>query len=158
MIGQTASGGTVIAVREQTRVDGPPADAFRLFTAGINEWWPLEEGYSFGGDRAKEVHLEATPGGRFYERYVDGEEFDVGRVLVCVPPHLIVFSWKHPEWSAATEVEVSFVAEGDQTCVTVEHRGFELLGPGGEASAKQYGGGWPRVIERFASRARRPPI
>ena len=55
-------------------VAGSPEDAFDLFTAGIGQWWPLKEGYSFGGDRAPEIVLEAAPGGRFYERFVDGDE------------------------------------------------------------------------------------
>jgi hypothetical protein len=31
-----------IMVRQSVTVDLSPADAFRLFTDGINEWWPLE--------------------------------------------------------------------------------------------------------------------
>jgi hypothetical protein len=57
-----------------------------LFTDRIGEWWPLDEGYSFGGDRANEVFLEARVGGRLYERYTDGEEFDIGRVTDCEAP------------------------------------------------------------------------
>jgi uncharacterized protein YndB with AHSA1/START domain len=141
----------MVAVREEVRVDRSPADAFRLFTAGIGEWWPLEEGYSFGGDRAKEIYLEAKPGGRFYERFVDGDELQVGRVVACEPPRRIVFTWKNPEWRGETEVEVSFIPEGERTRVTIEHRGFERLGPGGEEAARQYGGGWPRVMHVFAT-------
>jgi len=44
-----------VVVRGSVTVDLPPADAFRLFTDGINEWWPLEEGFSYGGDRAHEI-------------------------------------------------------------------------------------------------------
>ena len=95
-------------VREEVHVDRSPSEAFRLFTAGIGEWWPLEEGYSFGGDRAKEIHLDAVRGGRFFERFVDGDELQVGRVIVCDPPHRIVFTWKDPDWRGDTEVEVTF--------------------------------------------------
>jgi hypothetical protein len=49
-------------------VPSRPEEAFRLFTAGIGEWWPLEEGYSYAGDRASEIHLEPRVDGRFYER------------------------------------------------------------------------------------------
>ena len=145
----------MIAVRQEVRVDRSLADAFRLFTIGIGSWWPLEEGYSFGGPRAKEIYLEATPGGRFYERFVDGDELQVGRVVAFEPPHRIVFTWKDPDWSGETEVEVSFVAEGAGTRVTVEHRGFERLGPAADGAARRFGGGWPRVMEVFAGHARR---
>lgn len=141
----------MVAVREEVRIDRSPTDAFRLFTGGIGEWWPLEEGYSFGGDRAKEIHLEAKPGGRFYERFVDGDELQVGRVVACEPPHRIVFTWQDPDWRGETEVEVSFTPEGERTRVTVEHRGFERLGPGGEEASRQFAGGWPRVMQVFAA-------
>ena len=141
----------MVAVREEVRVDRSPEDAFLLFTAGIGEWWPLEEGYSFGGDRASEIFLEATVDGRFYERFVDGDELQVGRVIECEPPHRIVFTWKDPEWRGETEVEVSFTPEGERTLVRVEHRGFERIGPAGDEAARQFGGGWPRVMEVFAT-------
>jgi uncharacterized protein YndB with AHSA1/START domain len=149
-------GGPVLTVREEVRVERSPAEAFRLFTAGIGEWWPLEEGYSFGGDRAKEIHLEARTGGRLYERFVDGDELQVGRVMACDPPHRIVFTWKSPRWSGETEVEVSFSQEGEQTRVSVEHRGFERIGPAAEAATRQYGGGWPRILRAFGARSARP--
>jgi uncharacterized protein YndB with AHSA1/START domain len=150
------SGGSMVAVREEVRVDRSPAEAFRLFTDGIGEWWPLEEGYSFGGDRAKEIHLEARVGGRLYERFVDGDEFEVGRVTACEAPHRIVFTWKSPRWNGETEIEASFTADGDGTRVSVEHRGFERLGPAAEAAMRQFGGGWPRVLRAFAARSARP--
>ena len=87
-------------VRQSVRVDLPPDAAFRLFTGGIGEWWPLDEGYSYGGDRAREIFLEPTEGGRFYERFTDGDELQVGTVTVCSPPDRIVFTWRSPEWPA----------------------------------------------------------
>ena len=38
-------------------------EAFALFTAGIGEWWPLRQGFSYGADRCDSIHLEATPEG-----------------------------------------------------------------------------------------------
>ena len=90
------------AVHQVVRVPLTPADAFRLFTQGIGEWWPLDEGYSYGGDRAREIHLEPRVGGRFFERFVDGDELEVGHVIVCDPPNRIVSTWS--DWACATEV------------------------------------------------------
>jgi uncharacterized protein YndB with AHSA1/START domain len=101
----------------------------------------------------QEIFLEPTEGGRFYERFVDGDELHVGTVRVCSPPDRIVFSWRSPDWQAETEVEVRFVAEDRGTSVHLEHRGFERLGAHGRAIARRWRGGWPRVVQAFASRA-----
>jgi uncharacterized protein YndB with AHSA1/START domain len=142
-----------VVVRESVRVELAPPEAFRLFTDGIDQWWPLGEGYTYGGDRAARIFLEATEGGRFYERFVDGDEFQVGTVRVCSPPHRILFTWRSPEWPAETEVDVRFVADGGGTTVHLAHSGFERLGPEGASIARRWEGGWPRVVQAFATRA-----
>ncbi len=142
-----------VAVREAVRVQLSPTEAFRLFTEGIGEWWPLDEGYSYGGDRAKEVHLEPWVGGRFFERFVDGDELQVGRVTLCDPPGRIVFTWRDPDWTEETEVDVTFTPNPDGTAVSLTHRGFDRLGPERKAIAVRWAGGWPRVMEAFAERA-----
>jgi uncharacterized protein YndB with AHSA1/START domain len=149
------TGADVVMVRQTVRVILPPDEAFRLFTEGINEWWPLDEGYSYGGDRAKEVFLEPIVGGRFYERFVDGDELQIGTVTACSPPDRILFTWMSPGWTAATEVDVRFRAAEGGTTVELEHRGFEKLGPDGRTIARKWGSGWPRVIQAFADRAAR---
>jgi uncharacterized protein YndB with AHSA1/START domain len=153
MSGDPKATDQALAVRETVHVDLPPEEAFRLFTEGINQWWPLDEGYSYGGDRSRDIFLEPVEGGRFYERFVDGDELQVGTVRVCTPPHRILFTWRSPEWQAHTEVDVRFLAEGLGTRLQLEHRGFERLGPDGAATAKRWAGGWPRVVQAFATRA-----
>lgn len=139
-------------IRLQTTVRQPRADAFRLFTEGIGSWWPLREGFSYGGAQAFEVRLEPVAGGRFYERYLDGREFEVGRVLICQPPERIVFSWR-AGWSAPTEVEVRFFALGQLTRVEVEHRGWERLAASERDQRNAFNNGWPSVLSRFTSAA-----
>ena len=73
----------------------------------------MKEGFSFGRERAEEIYLETRKGGRFYERFTDGEEFVVGHVTACEPPRRIVFTWQDPDWEGPTEVEVRFAAEGN---------------------------------------------
>jgi uncharacterized protein YndB with AHSA1/START domain len=143
-----------LVVRESIRVDVPTVQAFRLFTEGIGEWWPLDEGYAHGGDRAREIFLEPVEGGRFFERLVDGDELQVGTVLVCSPPQRIVFTWRSQDWVAATEVDVRFTPLDDGTMVQLEHRGWDRLGPDGDELARRYASGWPRVVQAFAERAR----
>ena len=132
-------------------VKRPVAAAFRHFTADIARWWPLKEGMSFGGDRAHEIFLEDRVGGRFFERYTDGEEFEVGRVTAFEPPARVVFSWRQPSWNADTEVEVRFAAEGDGTRVTLEHRGWERLNDAARKAADSYGQGWDFALSRYAA-------
>jgi uncharacterized protein YndB with AHSA1/START domain len=142
-----------VAVRQAVHVPLSPTEAFALFTDGIGEWWPLEEGYSYGGDRAKDIYLEPRVDGRFFERFIDGDELQVGRVTLCDPPHRIVFTWHDPDWTGETEVDVTFSPEPEGTAVSLTHRGFERLGPDGTAIAARWAGGWPRVMDAFARRA-----
>src|SRR6266513_1047563 len=90
---QAVRGDEALTVRESITVNRAIADAFRLFTDGIGEWWPLKGSpFSYGGDRADKIFLETKVGGRFYERFSDGEEFEVGRVIACEPPTRIAAS------------------------------------------------------------------
>jgi len=128
-------------------------DAFRLFTEEIGSWWPLKEGFSYGRERAKDIFLEARVGGRFFERFADGTEYEVGRVTVYQPPRLVVFSWIDPDWEGATEVEVRFAADGTGTRLELEHRGWEA-GPKAKSAGARFNGGWKTVLARYESAAR----
>jgi uncharacterized protein YndB with AHSA1/START domain len=140
-------------VRVMVRVRRNIEDAFDLFTRDIGAWWPLGRA-SFGGDRASELHMEPFVGGRFYERYVDGEEHTGGRVLRWEPPRLVAYTWQHDDWSAPTEVEVRFIEEAPLlTRVELEHRSWERLGPVAERMRDMYNSGWPTVIGCFVQLA-----
>jgi uncharacterized protein YndB with AHSA1/START domain len=126
-------------------------DAFDLFTRDVGSWWPLDKA-SFGGARASELHFEPFVGGRFFERYLDGEEHTGGRVLRWQPPKLLTFTWQHDDWSDATEVEVRFFEEEPSlTRVELEHRAWERLGPVADQMRDMYNNGWPTVMTCFAS-------
>lgn len=142
----------LVAVRESVLVGCPVEEAFDLFTTRMGEWWPLDQA-SYGGDRAQEIFLEPQVGGRFFERFVDGDELQVGSVVVCEPPTRIAFTWKSSDWEGETEVEVRFTALPEETRVDLEHRGFERLGSIGPDVAAKFRGGWPGVIGSFAQRA-----
>ena len=97
----------VAAVRETVDVEASAETAFVFFTSRMGEWWPLDKA-SYGGDRAKDIFLEPRVGGRFFERFVDGDELQNGTVLDCDPPNRIVFTWYTADWQSETEVEVTF--------------------------------------------------
>jgi uncharacterized protein YndB with AHSA1/START domain len=153
---QTVRGDEALTVRESITVNRGIADAFRLFTDGIGEWWPLKSSpFSYGGERADKIFLETKVGGRFYERFSDGEEFVVGRVTACEPPTRIVFTWKDPSWKVPTEVEVRFSPSGTGTRVDLEHRGFDAAGVQPEEAAG-WGDGWKTVLAAYVEAANRP--
>ena len=141
-----------ILVHQTVDVEASVEDAFTLFTTRMGEWWPLDKA-SYGGDRAMDIFLEPRVGGRFFERFVDGDELQVGTVIACEVPDRIVFTWRTADWEGETEVEVRFTSIGRGTRVELEHRGFERIGPMGPDVAAKFRGGWPGVIQSFASAA-----
>lgn len=140
------------AVHQRVQVDCPLQEAFDLFTTRMGEWWPLQLA-SYGGERAREIFLEPRVGGRFFERFVDGDELQVGSVVACEPPRRITFTWSTADWEGETEVEVTFTPEQEGTRVELEHRGFDRLGPVGADVAAKFRGGWPGVLAAYAGRA-----
>lgn len=142
----------LVAVRESVEVDCALEEAFDLFTSRMGEWWPLDKA-SYGGERARDIFLEPRVGGRFFERFIDGDELQVGTVTACDPPRVIVFTWRTADWEGETEVEVTFTAEQQGTRVDLEHRGFERLGSIGPDVAAKFRGGWPGVMAAYAAQA-----
>src|SRR5205814_774044 len=58
-------------VVKSVRVARAQADAFRLYTEGLGQWWPLKT-HSIGGEKAKAAVMEPHKGGRLYEVWHDG--------------------------------------------------------------------------------------
>jgi uncharacterized protein YndB with AHSA1/START domain len=143
-----------VTIRKSLSVRCPPERAFAIFTRDIGRWWPLQRGFSFDRARAHEIFLEDREGGRFYERFSDGTESEIGRVLRCEPPRLIVFSFRAPGWDAPTEVEIRFAAEAGGTRVELEHRGFGAS-PAMQQRGKGFAGGWDIVLAEYRETADR---
>jgi uncharacterized protein YndB with AHSA1/START domain len=140
-----------MTIKKSIHVRRPVDAAFRLFVDQIGTWWPLKQGFSFGGARADRFYIEGRRGGRVFERYTDGEEFDLGVVTEYAPPSRIVFTWKSPDWDGPTEVEVRFAADGDGTRLELEHRGWERAGEAAGKVAPRYSGGWDTILARYAA-------
>jgi uncharacterized protein YndB with AHSA1/START domain len=131
-------------------------DAFRLFTEGIAEWWPHTT-HSVGFDEVESLHFEARPHGRILEVWKDGREFEWGRVVTWEPPARVVFSWKpSPERTAYTEIEVSFVPDGEGTSVELVHRNWANLGDDAAESRMDYDTGWDTVFGAYAAKGNEP--
>lgn len=105
------------------RVKASPERAFDVFTQEIGAWW-RPSGLFPTTPRAP-GRLAFTDG-RLIETLADGKVFEIGKVLAWEPPRRLVFSWRQASFppDLHTEVEVCFEAVGDETRVSVEHRGF----------------------------------
>jgi uncharacterized protein YndB with AHSA1/START domain len=78
----------------------------------------------------------------------------LGRCAHVLPPTRIVLAWKpndRPE--PPTEVEIRFEQDGDETIVSLEHRGWEKLGARATEAREGHDGGWQVPLERFAAAA-----
>jgi uncharacterized protein YndB with AHSA1/START domain len=126
--------------------------AFGLWTSAAGSWWPMAT-HSVSLSREATLVTEPRVGGRIYERSPTGEEFEWGRVRLWAPPDRLVYEWLVAE--AATELEVRFVAQGDDaTVIEIEHRGWEAFGPDGPERREMNNQGWSGVIPEFVSACR----
>jgi uncharacterized protein YndB with AHSA1/START domain len=146
------------SIKTDVVVEAPLDRAFRVFTEQFDKIKPREHNM-LGVDIAESV-FEARPGGRVYDRGVDGSECHWARVLAYEPPDRIVFTWDiSPTWqlesdpSRSSEVEVRFIAEAaDRTRVELEHRHLDRHLDGWEGLRGGVAGdqGWPLYLTRFA--------
>ena len=142
-----------MTIRKSIRVERSPEISFKVFCEQIGRWWP--KGPSFGGKELADMIIERRVGGRFYERYVDGTEYQIGEVTACQPPSLVAFTWRAPSWEVRTQVEIRFSAEGDGTRVELDHSGWDQDAKTREAH-KSYDGGWDTVLGHFHGFAEAP--
>lgn len=141
-------------VRKQLKVGLSPEKAFRLFTEGIDKWWPLLT-HSVGEDQADSCYFEGWVGGRIMEVLKDGSQSEWGKVLVWEPYKRVSFSWypgRTPE--TAQEVTVTFSElEERGTSVELVHTGWETLGDKAQSSRAGYDLGWDFVLAKYIVRA-----
>ena len=150
---------TDAVVRRHVVVAAPVEQAFAAFTERFGDFKPKE--HNMLGSPIAETVFEPKVGGHIYDRGEDGSECRWARVLAYEPPTRVVFSWDiGPTWQVeddperASEVEVTFTAEGDgRTRVELEHRHLDRHGPGWEGLAEgvAHDEGWPLYLERFAA-------
>lgn len=108
------------------RVRATPERAFAVFTEEIGAWWKPNTLFQ---TTPRPPGRLAFKDGRLVETLESGKVFEIGRVLAWEPPHRLVFSWRQASFppDLTTEVEVSFEAVGEETRVSVEHRGFDRV-------------------------------
>ena len=151
---------SIAPVRKTIVVVATPHEAFEVFTAGIDRWWPKTHG--IGSAPLRRSVIEPFVGGRWYSEHEDGSEAVIGHVLGWQPGERFVVSWEiNAEWKPdaratfASEVEVRFLAQADgRTRVELEHRHFERMGEAaGQIMRNGVDEGWPGLLELFAKTA-----
>ena len=131
-------------VRREVLVSATPGRAFDLFTGRIGDWWTLAQFGVFGDGTV------AFEDGKIVER--SGSRESVwGEVTAWNPPAEVGFTW-HPGYGVehATDMQVTFASDGDQTLVTLVHTGWERM-TDPDASADEYRNGWPGVLAGYAA-------
>jgi uncharacterized protein YndB with AHSA1/START domain len=111
------------------RVSAAPQRAFDVFTRDIGLWWQPNSLFKFTPQGAGMLSFEGGANGRLIETQPDGSVFEIGPVTAWEPGVRLAFGWAQASFSAEqrTHVEVRFEAIGDETRVTVEHRGWDSV-------------------------------
>jgi uncharacterized protein YndB with AHSA1/START domain len=116
------------------RVKAAPERAFAAFVEEIGAWWRPNGLFQTTPRAPGRLAFEPGEGGRLTETLANGKVFEIGRIIAWEPPRRLVFSYRQANFppDLATEVEVGFEAVGEETRVSVEHRGFDRV-PAGAA-------------------------
>ncbi len=111
------------------RIKAAPARVFDAFTRDISSWWVPNTLFRFTKGKPGRLAFEAGVGGRLTETSASGDVFEIGTIKVWKPGHALVFSWRQATFNNEqnTEVDVRFEPVGDETRVTVTHRGWDSV-------------------------------
>lgn len=111
------------------RVKATPEQAFDVFTREIGLWWKPNVIFR---TTPRAPGMLSFQDGRLIETLANGKVFEIGEVIAWEPPVRLVFSWRQAAFplDLTTQVEVLFEAVGDETRVSVDHRGFDRVPQG----------------------------
>lgn len=117
------------------RVAATPERAFDAFVREIGAWWRPNVLFQTTPRAPGALSFEEGEGGRLIETLDNGKVFEIGRITAWDPPHRLVFTWRQAAFplDLVTEVEVTFEPVGEETRVSVDHRGFDRV-PGPSAA------------------------
>jgi hypothetical protein len=140
-----------MVVRVAVEVSVRPGAAFEIFTAEIGRWWRPGPINWYDAYRAVSTHFEPGVGGRWLEVYDEesGQAKEIARITVWEPGSRLSFTYSDGDIDG-TEVDVRFERVGEHTRVTLEHRGWEKLGPAiakRKVSMKQ--SGWTNILSWY---------
>lgn len=142
----------------QVFVHPRPEQAFRIFVEEVGFGLRTSAWSWIRPERGRYVRFGRGAGGRFVEVYdaVARDGVEIGRVTVWRPGTRLALTWREVDWpgGAATNVDVIFEPLFGGTLVSLEHSGFERLGPGAERAAVEYQVAWTHALGWVAARSR----
>lgn len=111
------------------RVRASARRAFDVFVNDIGAWWQPNMLFQFTPGSPGSLAFAPGLGGRLTETGADGEVFEIGRITAWEPGVRLAFTWRQASFSPdqLTQVEVRFEPVGEETRVTVEHRGWDTV-------------------------------
>lgn len=117
------------AILVALRIKAAPERVFDVFTREIAAWWKPNAMFQFTPRSPGVLAFEPGLGGRFTETLANGKVFEIGRITTWAPPTHLAFTWRLATFAEdqLTHVDVRFEPVGDETRVTVEHRGWETI-------------------------------
>lgn len=142
------------------RIAAPPEVVFDAFVNDIAVWWRPNGLFAF---TPRSPGVMAFEDGRLVERLPSGKVFEVGVVSVWERGARLVFGWRQATFTPDmnTEVEIRFEPVGEETRVTVEHRGWDSVpaphvarhGFPNAVLLARHGEWWRALLEGLAGRA-----
>jgi uncharacterized protein YndB with AHSA1/START domain len=117
------------------RVKATPQRAFDVFVGDIGAWWRPNALFAFTprepGVLSFEPGESGMANGRLIETRAGGKVFEIGRIRAWEAPYRLVFEWRQASFAPGqdTEVIVTFEPVGEETRVSVEHRGWDSVPP-----------------------------
>lgn len=117
------------AVIVSIRIAASPQECFDAFVDDIALWWKPNGLFQLTprGDGA--LRFEPGENGRLVTTLSNGHIFEIGRITHWAPGERLAFSWRQATFTPeqATLVDVRFESVGEETRVTVEHRGWDSI-------------------------------
>ena len=109
------------------RVKAAQQRVFDAFVGEIGAWWRPNSLFQTTPRAPGVLAFEPGQGGRLTETLASGKVFVIGQITAWEPPSRLIFSWRQANFPLDfhTEVEVTFQALGEETRISVEHRGFD---------------------------------
>jgi uncharacterized protein YndB with AHSA1/START domain len=111
------------------RIAAPPERVFDAFVNDIALWWKPNELFRLTprGDGA--LRFEGGEGGRLMTTLPNGKEFEIGKITTWEPPAKLSFTWRQATFAKGqlTHVEVLFEPVGEETRVSVTHKGWDSV-------------------------------
>lgn len=115
------------AVLVAVRGPATPEYAFDVFTDDIGLWWRPSALFQLTPRGDGTLSFENRE--RLITTLANGKVFEIGRVTAWERGARLAFTWRQATFTPdqITSVEVTFQAVGEDTRVTVTHRGWDTL-------------------------------